>query len=50
MDASIVYGKLMQIFFVVFTIAGLACIVIFFSLLLSIFRSKYHGYPYRYSF
>ncbi|XP_028397695.1 tumor suppressor candidate 3-like [Dendronephthya gigantea] len=30
----------------IFTIAGLACVVLFFSLLLSIFRSKYHGYPY----
>jgi heme/copper-type cytochrome/quinol oxidase subunit 4 len=45
-----VYGELTQHFFLVFIIGGLACIAIFFSLLLSIFRSKYHGYPYRYSF
>lgn len=30
----------------VFTIIGLGMIIVFFSLLLSIFRSKYHGYPY----
>lgn len=30
--------------------AGLACVVIFFSLLLSVFRAKYHGYPYSFLF
>ncbi|KAL3879967.1 hypothetical protein ACJMK2_032243 [Sinanodonta woodiana] len=30
----------------VIALIGLACVAIFFSLLLSIFRSKYHGYPY----
>ncbi|XP_002167116.3 tumor suppressor candidate 3 [Hydra vulgaris] len=29
-----------------FTIIGLAIIVLFFSLILSVFRGKYHGYPY----
>jgi len=29
-----------------FTIVGLVIIMLFFSLLISIFRSKYHGYPY----
>ncbi|XP_070554228.1 dolichyl-diphosphooligosaccharide--protein glycosyltransferase subunit TUSC3-like isoform X2 [Ptychodera flava] len=28
------------------TILGLATVVVFFSILLSVFRSKYHGYPY----
>ncbi|XP_046853766.1 tumor suppressor candidate 3-like [Xenia sp. Carnegie-2017] len=32
------------------TIGGLASVVIFFSLLLFIFRSKYHGYPYSFLF
>ncbi|KAG9464394.1 hypothetical protein GDO78_020005 [Eleutherodactylus coqui] len=27
-------------------VAGLGLVVIFFSWLLSVFRSKYHGYPY----
>lgn len=31
-------------------IAGIGLVVLFFSWLLSVFRSKYHGYPYRYSF
>ncbi|EDV19320.1 uncharacterized protein TRIADDRAFT_33726, partial [Trichoplax adhaerens] len=30
-----------------FAMAGLGIVIFFFSLLLSIFRSKYHGYPYR---
>lgn len=30
----------------VIALVGLGCVAIFFSLLLSIFRSKYHGYPY----
>lgn len=30
--------------------AGLGMVVIFFSLLLSIFRSKYRGYPYSFLF
>ena len=30
--------------------AGLGIVVVFFSLILSIFRSKYGGYPYRYFF
>ncbi|KFP83268.1 Magnesium transporter protein 1, partial [Acanthisitta chloris] len=30
-------------------IAGIGLVVLFFSWLLSVFRSKYHGYPYRYS-
>ncbi|NWI51963.1 MAGT1 protein, partial [Calyptomena viridis] len=29
-------------------IAGIGLVVLFFSWLLSVFRSKYHGYPYRY--
>ncbi|XP_015769546.1 PREDICTED: tumor suppressor candidate 3-like [Acropora digitifera] len=29
-------------------IVGLGLVALFFSLLLSVFRSKYHGYPYRY--
>jgi len=32
----------------VFALVGLGCVAVFFSLLLSIFRSKYSGYPYRY--
>uniref|UniRef100_A0A669PIX6 Dolichyl-diphosphooligosaccharide--protein glycosyltransferase subunit MAGT1 n=1 Tax=Phasianus colchicus TaxID=9054 RepID=A0A669PIX6_PHACC len=31
-------------------IAGIGLVVFFFSWLLSVFRSKYHGYPYRYCF
>lgn len=31
-------------------IAGIGLVVLFFSWLLSVFRSKYHGYPYRYRF
>ncbi|NXQ84339.1 MAGT1 protein, partial [Nyctibius grandis] len=31
-------------------IAGIGLVVVFFSWLLSVFRSKYHGYPYRYVF
>nr|KAG5711641.1 hypothetical protein BaRGS_016823 [Batillaria attramentaria] len=31
-------------------LAGLGCVAIFFSLLLSIFRSKYQGYPYSFLF
>jgi len=30
----------------VFTVIGLGMVILFFSLLLSIFRNKYHGYPY----
>lgn len=33
----------------IFTIIGLALVAIFFSLLLSIFRNKAQGYPYRYA-
>ena len=32
----------------VLALVGLGCVAVFFSLLLSIFRSKYSGYPYRY--
>jgi hypothetical protein len=32
----------------IFTVIGLALVAIFFSLLLSIFRNKAQGYPYRY--
>jgi len=32
----------------VMCIAGIGLVVLFFSWLLSVFRSKYHGYPYRY--
>ena len=31
----------------IFTIIGWGMVVLFFSLILSVFRSKYHGYPYR---
>ncbi|XP_052795345.1 tumor suppressor candidate 3-like [Mya arenaria] len=34
----------------VFALVGLGCVVVFFSLLLSIFRSKYQGYPYSFLF
>lgn len=34
----------------VMCIAGIGLVVLFFSWLLSVFRSKYHGYPYRYVF
>jgi len=30
----------------IFSVIGLAMVVLFFSLILSVFRSKYHGYPY----
>ena len=33
--------------FSVVVMVGLGLVVLFFSLLLSVFRSKYHGYPYR---
>ncbi|KAL7979893.1 hypothetical protein Chor_004362 [Crotalus horridus] len=33
---------------IVMCVAGMGLVVLFFSWLLSIFRSKYHGYPYRY--
>ncbi|WAR00171.1 MAGT1-like protein [Mya arenaria] len=33
-----------------FALVGLGCVVVFFSLLLSIFRSKYQGYPYSFLF
>lgn len=33
--------------FVVLVIVGLAAVALFFSLLLSVFRAKYQGYPYR---
>lgn len=33
--------------FLVICLVGLGLVVFFFSFLLSIFRSKYHGYPYR---
>ena len=32
----------------VMALIGLATVVFFFSLLLSVFRAKYQGYPYRY--
>lgn len=32
----------------IFAVIGLALVAIFFSLLLSIFRNKAQGYPYRY--
>lgn len=35
-------------FLLVIVIIGLGLVALFFSLLLSVFRSKYHGYPYRY--
>ncbi|KAJ8793963.1 hypothetical protein J1605_000162 [Eschrichtius robustus] len=31
-------------------VAGIGLVVLFFSWMLSIFRSKYHGYPYRYDY
>ena len=31
----------------IFTIIGGIMVVVFFSLILSVFRNKYHGYPYR---
>ena len=31
----------------IFTLIGAVMVIVFFSLLLSVFRSKYHGYPYR---
>ncbi|KAL4230859.1 tumor suppressor candidate 3 [Mactra antiquata] len=34
----------------VFALVGLGCVAVFFSLLLSIFRSKYQGYPYSFLF
>ncbi|CAG5124102.1 unnamed protein product [Candidula unifasciata] len=34
----------------VLSLVGLGCVTIFFSLLLSIFRSKYQGYPYSFLF
>lgn len=35
-------------FLTVLSMVGLGFVAIFFSLLLSVFRSKYQGYPYRY--
>ena len=37
-------------FSAVMCVAGIGLVVLFFSWMLSIFRSKYHGYPYRYYF
>ncbi|XP_076468515.1 dolichyl-diphosphooligosaccharide--protein glycosyltransferase subunit TUSC3-like [Babylonia areolata] len=34
----------------ILALAGLGCVAIFFSLLLSVFRSKYQGYPYSFLF
>lgn len=34
----------------IMAIAGLLLVVVFFSFLLSVFRSKAQGYPYRYEF
>jgi oligosaccharyltransferase complex subunit gamma len=31
----------------IITVVGLAIVAVFFSIILSIFRSKAHGYPYR---
>jgi len=31
----------------IFTLIGTVMVGVFFSLILSVFRSKYHGYPYR---
>lgn len=36
------------ILFSVIALVGLGLVAFFFSLLLSVFRSKYQGYPYRY--
>lgn len=36
------------IFAVVVALCGLGAVGLFFSLLLSVFRAKYQGYPYRY--
>lgn len=33
----------------VMCVAGIALVMLFFSWLLSVFRAKYHGYPYRYA-
>jgi len=35
-------------FAVVVALCGLGAVGLFFSLLLSVFRAKYQGYPYRY--
>ena len=40
--------NLFSCFLLVIVIVGLGLVALFFSLLLSVFRSKYHGYPYRY--
>lgn len=32
----------------IITVVGLFIVAVFFSVILSIFRSKAHGYPYRY--
>lgn len=34
----------------IFTVIGFIMIIVFFSLILSIFRNKYHGYPYSFLF
>lgn len=34
----------------IFTVIGAVMVIVFFSLLLSVFRSKYHGYPYSFLF
>ena len=37
-----------KIFLLVLALVGLGTVALFFSLLLSVFRAKYQGYPYRY--